>query len=175
MPKTSLRLTTHFNLAEFLHSSVIPEVAFYQPTMKEVDNVQRLAQLVLEPLRVVIGKPIFISGSMRPASLRDSQGRSFYEALKAADYFPAKDSDHIYFLGTDFQIVGGTSADYLTAYKELQRNPHVRQVILYYKGAPGSEYVDHIHVSVIASGFPRLPSNDFAFATRDNQRVSVIV
>lgn len=175
MPKTSLRLTTHFNLAEFLRSSVIPEVAFYQPTMKEVDNVQRLAQLVLEPLRIVIGKPILISGSMRPESLRDSKGRSFYEALKARGYYPSADSDHIYFLGTDFQIVGGTQGDYLLAYKELQRNPHVRQVILYYGGNPGMEFVDHIHVSVIAANFPRERGTDFAFATRDGKRIDVTV
>lgn len=169
-----MRLSRHFLLSEFLRSTTVPDVAYYKPNARELSNLQALVTLVLEPLREKLGQPIFISGSMRPASVRTADGKSFYEALRAKGYHPSEHSDHEHFVGTDIQFRRGTQQTYQNAYRALQANPYTRQVILYYKtdGDTGDRYIDHIHVSVVVPGFPRLPAERFAFATLDGRRLS---
>lgn len=170
--KTEARLSPHFMLSEFLRSSAVPEVAYYKPTAAELSYVRRLAMLVLEPVRTAHGV-VRISGSMRPESVRNAKGQTFFEALTAAGYAPAEHSDHSLFIGTDFQLPGADLETYSAVYRELQRNPNVRQVILYLKtGDNGRRFVDHVHVSVAVPGLPTLPSERYAYLTLDGQRVS---
>ena len=170
--RTSLQLSPHFNLSEWLHSTTIPEVAYYQPTDTEVRNAQTLAVKVLEPLRRLTG-PIQISGGARPDSVRDSQGRGFVEALRAAGYRPSETSDHRFFSGVDITFPQGTAETYRLAYGALQRNPDVRQVILYlHTQEDGTTRPSHIHISAVVPGLSSMRGrNAFAFVDLDGQAV----
>jgi hypothetical protein len=99
-----VRLTDNFALWEFLQSSVIPKLADYEPEPQEMANVTRLATHDQE-IRDKFGR-MKITGGCRPLSLRDSQGRTFAEALRVKG-LPASDtSQHHHFCANDFWVPG---------------------------------------------------------------------
>lgn len=164
---TDMQLSPHFRLSEFLRSTAVPALKYYKPTEEEIITLKALCTGLLEPLRKHVGRPIFISGGIRPESVRDPKGRTFDEALKAAGYDPAKHSDHKTANGVDFEIVQGTKAQYEAAYKFLESNPLTRQVILYYiKNIP-----NHIHLSIVIPGKPKITSDSYAFLNVDGKKL----
>ena len=172
-----MQLSPHFKLSEFLRSSVIPDVKYYQPTESEIENLKFLANEILEPLRNDFG-PIRITSGARPASIRDSQGRTFVEALKARGYQPAPEGDHTTFNGADIQLVRAPFKleTYHRAVEVLKLNPKVRQVILYVKTDELTKrpYASHIHVASVAPGRPSFYATAperYAFTNLDGHRV----
>ncbi len=171
-----IQLSPHFKLSEFLRSRAVPEVKNYKPNAAELANLKILVDKVLEPMRVKFG-PVFISGGMRPDSVRNAKGQNFTQALEAAGYKPAPEGDHTTFNGVDFQLPKKSVADYLKVYQWLKGNPYVRQVILYLRTDAPSDttYPDHIHVSSVAPGRPRFQVPEkFAYLTLDGRKVPEI-
>lgn len=169
---TDMQLSPHFRLSEFLRSSAVPEVAYYKPTAEEIARLKLLCEDVLEPLRAYVGRPIRITGGARPESVRNAAGQTFYEALTAKGYVPASNSDHERFIGVDVTFRGG-AAEYKRAFEWLKSRPDVRQVGIYFKsvGDGSAAIPDHLHISVVAPGYPRLTSA-FSYARIDNRKVS---
>lgn len=168
--RTDVQLSRNFRLSEFLQSSAIPALRDYQPTQDELANLALLVNLVLQPMRDRFGA-IRITGGARPPSLRSPEGKTFYDLLLERGYDPAVDSDHNVFGGADVYLTELPAERWPEAHEWAKANPHVRQVISYYKTAAGRVVPDHMHLSVVTPGRPRLVTADFSFAKLDGQRV----
>lgn len=54
-----MKLSEHFELAEFLVSETAARQGIAnEPTREVIDNLRRLCESVLEPLRVKLGRPV---------------------------------------------------------------------------------------------------------------------
>lgn len=168
-----MRLSPHFMLSEFLRSEAVPEVASYQPTPQELARLQILCNAVLEQIRSAYGRPIVITSGLRPESVRNAQGQSFEEALRARGYNPAEDSDHEVGNGCDFIMRGAPLSDYVSAFNALSRDPDVRQVILYLRTVNGQTLPQHMHVAAVVPGYGRLPERNAAFVLVDGKRADL--
>ena len=84
-----MQLSEHFELAEFLVSETAARRGIAnEPTPEIIENLRRLCQLVLEPLRVKLARPVVItSGSRSPALTRALGGSptSHHMQGRAAD------------------------------------------------------------------------------------------
>ena len=70
-----MQLTEHFTLEEMLHSETAEKKKIENRiTAEEVNNLQKLCQKVLEPLRQHFGKPIRINSGFRCKALNDAVG-----------------------------------------------------------------------------------------------------
>jgi hypothetical protein len=173
--KSEMQITPNFKLSEFLHSTKLPELAWYKPTAGELQALIRLCLLVLEPLRGIFG-PIQITGGARPTNVRDSQGRNLSDLLATDSRNPgaSKTSDHIWFGAADIVVPSAkTVSDYKKVWETLKANPNVRQVLLELSSAPGGKVViHHIHVSVVGGGHDRIAEPNFAFVSVDGKTLS---
>lgn len=87
-----MQLTPHFSLEELLYS----EVALRQgientPTAYQVDNLRRLCEDILEPVRAILGVPLHINSGFRSAKVNAAVGgvhTSAHLAGLAADFVP---------------------------------------------------------------------------------------
>jgi zinc D-Ala-D-Ala carboxypeptidase len=89
-------LSPHFNLREFLQSETAARMG--RPVLPPPDvvaNLQRLCQQVLEPIRVMLDKPVVITSGFRPDWLNVAIGGS-------------KTSAHMTGNAADIKIVGMT-------------------------------------------------------------------
>ena len=84
-----MNLSPHFTLEEMLRSDTATKKGIENRiTAEEVDNLQRLCQKVLEPLRQHFGKPIRINSGFRCKALNDAVGgakNSYHTKGRAAD------------------------------------------------------------------------------------------
>lgn len=84
-----MNLTRSFNLAELLHSqTAIRRGIDNTPTSAIVAELQRLAQLVLQPLRDRLDRPVVVSSGYRSPALNRAVGgaeHSDHMAGRAAD------------------------------------------------------------------------------------------
>jgi hypothetical protein len=70
-----MNLTDHFPLEEFLQSQEAARLGrTLDPPPEVIDNLKRLCVLVLEPLRVLLGRPIVVSSGYRPDWLNTAIG-----------------------------------------------------------------------------------------------------
>jgi zinc D-Ala-D-Ala carboxypeptidase len=72
-----MQLSEHFELAEFLVSETAARRGIAnEPTPEIIDNLRRLCQLVLEPLRVKLACPVVITSGYRSLALNRAVGGS---------------------------------------------------------------------------------------------------
>ena len=72
-----MQLSEHFELAEFLVSETAARRGITnEPTPQIIDNLRRLCQLVLEPLRVKLARPVVITSGYRSQALNRAVGGS---------------------------------------------------------------------------------------------------
>lgn len=72
-----MQLSEHFVLAEFLVSETAARRGIAnEPTPEIIDNLRRLCQLVLEPLRVKLVRPVVITSGYRSLALNRAVGGS---------------------------------------------------------------------------------------------------
>ena len=73
----NMQLSEHFELAEFLVSETAARRGITnEPTPEIIDNLRRLCQLVLEPLRVKLARPVVITSGYRSLALNRAVGGS---------------------------------------------------------------------------------------------------
>ena len=84
-----MQLTEHFTLEEMLRSETATKKGIENRiNAEEVNNLQKLCQKVLEPLRAHFGKPIRINSGFRCKALNDAVGgakNSYHTKGRAAD------------------------------------------------------------------------------------------
>lgn len=72
-----MKLSKHFELAEFLVSETAARQGIAnEPTPEVLDNLRRLCESVLEPLRVKLGRPVVITSGYRSPALNRAVGGS---------------------------------------------------------------------------------------------------
>jgi len=126
-----MRLTTHFDLEEFTFSETAIRMGrAITPTDDQVEELRRLCNTVLEPLREELG-PLIISSGYRPTWLNQEIGG-------------AVTSDHILARAADCRVLRRTPLEVCKTVVRL--NLPVKQVIL--------EYNRWAHVSIGAIGDP---------------------
>lgn len=123
-----VRLSQHFCLGEFLVSEHMPEIMEYVPTAQEVANITRVAGK-LQQIRDHFEQPVTINSGGRPdAVVRQSDGKTFYEVLRAAGMYPSNSSQHRFFCAADFTVRGVGLWD---VYEYILSLGGFSQVILY--------------------------------------------
>ena len=84
-----MNLTEHFTLEEMLRSETATKKGIENRiNAEEVNNLQKLCQKVLEPLRAHFGKPIRINSGFRCKALNDAVGgakNSYHTKGRAVD------------------------------------------------------------------------------------------
>lgn len=72
-----MKLSEHFELAEFLVSETAARRGISnEPTPEVIENLRQLCQLVLQPLRIKLGRPIVITSGYRSPALNRAVGGS---------------------------------------------------------------------------------------------------
>lgn len=94
MATDDIQLSPHFALREFLSSQTAERMGRPVTAPPEVvENLRRLCLLVLEPVRVELGRPMLITSGYRPGWLNSVIGG-------------AKNSSHLYGCAGDVKVVG---------------------------------------------------------------------
>jgi hypothetical protein len=83
-------LSQHFSLHEFVRSDTADRLGISNdPLIQHIENMERLARNILEPLREKLGRPIFITSGYRSPSLNaeipGSSATSDHTVGRAAD------------------------------------------------------------------------------------------
>jgi zinc D-Ala-D-Ala carboxypeptidase len=72
-----MQLSEHFELAEFLVSETAARRGIAnEPSPEVIENLRRLCQSVLEPLRIKLGRPVVITSGYRSPELNRAVGGS---------------------------------------------------------------------------------------------------
>ena len=106
-----MKLSKNFSLSEFLVTSTGIENI---PTKEVIDNIQKLVDNVLQPLRELYGKPIIITSGYRSPKVNKAVGGS-------------KTSGHM--IGTAVDITGGNRLINKNLYILIRDNFEFRQLI----------------------------------------------
>lgn len=89
-----MQLTQHFWLEEFLYSETAARMGrLIVPNAMQLANIERLCVQVLEPIRSLLGRPMFITSGLRPEWLNIAIGGS-------------SNSAHMDGLAADVKVVG---------------------------------------------------------------------
>ena len=126
-----MKLTNNFSLAEMTKSDTALRLDMDNtPGPEEIDNMTRLCECVLQPVRNHFGKGVKVNSGFRHPNVNTKVGGS-------------KTSDHCKGMAADIEIPGVANADLA---KWIVDNLEFRQVILefYTPGVPDSGWV---HVS----------------------------
>lgn len=128
-------LSKHFKLSEMTKSSTASRRGISNnPTKAHKENMKRLCEEVLEPIREHYGVPIVITSGYRSKTLNRAVGGS-------------TTSDHSKGMAADFEVKGHSNYDVA---KWIEKNLNYKQLILefYTSGQPNSGW---IHVSYSGS------------------------
>lgn len=140
---SDLQLSPHFSLREMLFSDTAARMGREViPTDEQVANATRLCQVLLEPIRKELGRPITIISGIRPDWLNTAVGGS-------------PKSAHMFGRAADV-LVAGMSPDTFARWIR-QRGYPVDQVI--------SEFGRWTHIALPDTGKPR---NQYLTATKVN-------
>ena len=94
-----MKLSEHFNYEELTSSATAKRLGLCNaPDAKSLDNLKRLCEDVLEPLRIKWGKPIIVNSGYRSPSVNKAVGG-------------AKNSDHKYGSASDIRTVSNSRED----------------------------------------------------------------
>lgn len=94
------RLSDHFSVSEFTYSETAARLGKeIVPTTQELVNLKRLCERLLEPIRVLLGKPIVVTSGLRPLWLNLAVGGS-------------TNSAHTTGLAADLKVVGMTPVQF---------------------------------------------------------------
>ena len=122
-------LTTHFTLQELCASQTAEKHGIDNvPSEQEVENLRRLCEGCLEPLREALGLPVVINSGFRTKELNNllahSSKHSQHMTGQAADFYVASTSS-----ATD----GAQRELLIKAFREILTNPKIDfdQLILY--------------------------------------------
>lgn len=75
--RVNMKLSEHFELAEFLVSETAARRGIAnEPTPEVIENLRRLCQLVLQPLRIKLARPVVITSGYRSPALNRAVGGS---------------------------------------------------------------------------------------------------
>lgn len=90
-------MTLNFKISELIHSDIAAQYKIDNiPTVEHLDNILNLIYYVLQPLRELIGCPIFVTGGYRSKKL--------WQKLKDFGRNPASNSQHLIGQAADIQI-----------------------------------------------------------------------
>lgn len=139
----NISLSPHFELREFTESATARRYGIANvPSEQEIENLRRLCQGTLEPLREALQLPVVITSGFRTKALNDklahSSERSQHMQGQAADfYIPVQ--------GEGVTVNGSLSRRELLirAFREILTNPKIDydQLIL---------YPNFVHVSYVS-------------------------
>lgn len=106
--KDNTLLTPHFALWEFTESATAMKHGINnQPTPEMVENLKRLCQHTLEPLREKLGLPIVITSGFRTKALNDIIVHA------------SRKSQHMTGQASDFYVASNPSTGSVTSHREL--------------------------------------------------------
>jgi len=134
----NILLSPHFKLREFTESTTAQEHGIANiPTEEAVENLKRLCEHTLEPLRVALGVPVIVTSGFRTKELNDLLAHS------------SSTSQHMRGQAADFYVASTGSATesrrelLIKAFREVLLNPKIDfdQLIL---------YPSFIHVSYVS-------------------------
>ena len=115
-------LSPHFTLREMTESQTAVKHGIVNiPSPEAVENLRRLCQGTLEPLREAIGLPIIITSGFRTKALNDKLAHA------------SSTSQHMRGEAADFYVGKGSREELIKAFREILQNPVIDfdQVILY--------------------------------------------
>jgi hypothetical protein len=143
-----IHLSPHFTLEELTVSETAARVGIdMRPPADVVENLRRLAVLVLEPVRSAVGGALRITSGYRPAALNDLIGGS-------------RTSDHLRGLAADCFAPTLSLGELVTRVRALEHEIPLRQCIL--------EFGSWVHLS--CEPIAAEPRREFLSATRENGR-----
>jgi zinc D-Ala-D-Ala carboxypeptidase len=89
MPAVNIQLSPHFSLAEMVASQTAARLGLDNtPGPNELSNLKQLCVNVLEPIRALLGRPIFVSSGYRSPEVNKAAGgvaSSEHKLGRAAD------------------------------------------------------------------------------------------
>lgn len=139
-----MRLSQHFTLQELLRSEAAARHGIkMDPPPQVLNNLERLANEVLEPIRAAVGAAIIVTSGYRPPALNALVGG-------------ASESDHLSGRAADFYAHGVDLADLAPIVRATCNSLPVAKLI--------NEYGQWLHVSVEPYG--RVPTRRYLIATR---------
>ena len=101
--KDNTVLTPHFKLREFTESATAKKHGIdNRPTPEVVENLKRLCQHTLEPLREKLGLPIIITSGFRTKELNDI----IVHASRKSQHMEGRAADFYVVSGSKFQVQG---------------------------------------------------------------------
>lgn len=125
-------LSPHFTLEEMCASRKAKEHGIANiPTEEAVENLRRLCENTLEPLREALGQPVHINSGFRTKDLNDLQAHS------------SSTSQHMRGEAADLYVGKGTREELVKAFHQILIDPNIDfdQLIL---------YPSFIHVSYVS-------------------------
>ena len=140
-----MKLSAHFTLAEFLRSEAAARHGIdMTPGPQVLQNLERLANEVLEPIRRAVGSPLVITSGYRPPALNALVGG-------------APTSDHLSGRAADFHAIGVDLDELAMIVRHECESLPVAKAI--------REFGQWIHVSIEPLG--RIPTRSYLVASRE--------
>ena len=136
-------LSPHFTLQELCASRTAEKLGIVNvPSELEVENLRRLCEGCLEPLRVAIGLPVIITSGFRTKALNDKLAH----ASSTSQHMRGEAADLYVVQGSKFKVQGSEPSRrelLIKAFREILLNPKIDfdQLIL---------YPSFIHVSYVS-------------------------
>lgn len=130
-----MQLSTHFNLSELVHSTIAKQKGIKnEPNESQVENLKRLCNEILEPVRAKLNVPLYISSGYRCERLNSAIGGS-------------RSSQHCYGQAADIEIYHKTltNKDLFDLCVEMIRSGEITVGQLIWEG--GEDIPQWVHIS----------------------------
>lgn len=119
---SNIYLSSHFSMKEMTDSQTAVKYGIANvPSEQEIENLRRLCQGTLEPLREALQLPVVITSGFRTKALNDRLAHA------------SSTSQHMRGEAADFYVGKGNREELIKAFREILQNPGIDfdQVILY--------------------------------------------